>query len=246
MTAPPRALALVAAVALTACGAADPCDGIAGACLALHVDPSSVREVDQLDFDIVYGADHGTASTRAPVGRTIALPAATAIALGAVASPVPLPVRVRISGVVAGDVVGRAEVALTIARDEHASARVQLGPLLLDGGAVDLGDAGCQPGGLYCGGDKLEGDPNTLYRCTTSGPIIRGACAAGCEVRPGRDDRCRAAGGPCTLNGRYCGGDELPGDPQTLYRCDGTDNPPVVMVCANGCAIAVNDDDYCR
>jgi hypothetical protein len=240
--------AVVALVLLgAACGAPDPCTGIAVTCLALHIDPSSVREVHQLDFDIQYGSDHGTASSRAPAGRTIVLPAATAIALGAAtSSTTPLPLRVRISGVFGDDVVGRAELALTVARDEHASARVALGPLSNDGGAPDFGDGGCQIGGFYCGGDKLEGDPNTLYRCAATGPVIRGACVASCEVRPGRDDRCRAAGGPCTVNGRYCGGDELPGDPQTLYRCDGTENPPVVMVCANGCAIQTGDDDFCR
>ncbi len=51
----------------------------------------------------------------------------------------------------------------------------------------------CVAGGSYCGGDKLDGDPDLLYRCAASGEhtvLVR--CARGaCLVQPGRDDRCR-------------------------------------------------------
>lgn len=236
--------ALVVALLVAGCGGADPCDGIDGTCLAIHVDPSTVRELEQLDFDITFGADHGTATSRAATGRTITLPAATAIALGA-STAASLPVRVKVSGVLGGAIVGRAEVSVTLARGQHASARLQLG-LAGDGGVPDLAaDGGCTPGALYCGGHALEGDPTTLYRCTTTGPVIRGGCVAGCEVRPGRDDRCLGAGGPCFVTGQYCGGDKLAGDPQTLYRCDGSDMPPVIRICPNVCKIIPGDDDMC-
>lgn len=50
----------------------------------------------------------------------------------------------------------------------------------------------CVVGGSYCGGDKLAGDPDTLYRCNAdgTGTVIR-KCENGCSVNPGRDDSCR-------------------------------------------------------
>ncbi len=51
---------------------------------------------------------------------------------------------------------------------------------------------GCVTGGSYCGGDKLAGNANTLYRCNAdgSGTVIR-VCARGCSVNAGRDDSCK-------------------------------------------------------
>jgi muramidase (phage lysozyme) len=57
---------------------------------------------------------------------------------------------------------------------------------------VCRGSGGCDSGGFYCGGDKVTGDPNTLYRCTggSSGTVSQ-HCANGCSVNSGRDDSCR-------------------------------------------------------
>ncbi|MBX3196896.1 MAG: hypothetical protein KF894_01965 [Labilithrix sp.] len=51
----------------------------------------------------------------------------------------------------------------------------------------------CVTGGSYCGGDKLDGDPDVLYRCAASGAhtVIRRCGPGSCLVQPGRDDRCR-------------------------------------------------------
>jgi hypothetical protein len=52
--------------------------------------------------------------------------------------------------------------------------------------------ASCFVGGLYCGGDKISGDRNTLFRCTGTGaPAVVRHCANGCAVHPGSDDSCR-------------------------------------------------------
>lgn len=54
------------------------------------------------------------------------------------------------------------------------------------------GGASCFVGGLYCGGDKISGDKNTLFRCTGTGaPAVVRHCASGCAVHPGSDDACR-------------------------------------------------------
>jgi muramidase (phage lysozyme) len=49
----------------------------------------------------------------------------------------------------------------------------------------------CTVGGSYCGGDKINGDPNVLYRCGAGGTttVIR-KCANGCRVNAGDDDSC--------------------------------------------------------
>ena len=51
----------------------------------------------------------------------------------------------------------------------------------------------CVPSGYYCGGDKVVGNSNDLYRCTASGhgETFVKACANGCRVNAGRDDSCK-------------------------------------------------------
>lgn len=52
--------------------------------------------------------------------------------------------------------------------------------------------APCQVGGLYCGGDKLDGDPGVLYTCATGGTAVeKERCTKGCQVaKSGQDDAC--------------------------------------------------------
>ena len=114
------------------------------------------------------------------------------------------------------------------------------------------GGNGCVAGGLYCGGDKVSGDPNTLYRCSggSSGTVVE-HCADGCDVVPGQDDACGSAasgggGGNCVVGGLYCGGDKVSGDAGTLYRCNGTGAPTVVERCSAGCQVNAGSDDACR
>lgn len=54
------------------------------------------------------------------------------------------------------------------------------------------GGSTCVVGGAYCGGDKVSGDKNTLFRCTGSGaPTKIRKCTRGCSVNSGRDDSCK-------------------------------------------------------
>lgn len=49
----------------------------------------------------------------------------------------------------------------------------------------------CVENGTYCGGDKVPGDPNTLYRCNADGTVTAiERCANGCSINPGRNDTC--------------------------------------------------------
>jgi hypothetical protein len=49
----------------------------------------------------------------------------------------------------------------------------------------------CLAGGYYCGGDHIEGDPTTLYRCNVDGSgTLFEHCTKGCIVSPGKDDVC--------------------------------------------------------
>jgi hypothetical protein len=61
---------------------------------------------------------------------------------------------------------------------------------LSQSGTTNSGSS-CVVGGSYCGGDKLSGNPDTLYRCTTGAPAVIRHCANGCVVHPGQDDTCR-------------------------------------------------------
>lgn len=50
----------------------------------------------------------------------------------------------------------------------------------------------CKETGLYCGGDKVDGDPSTLYRCTDGVGVVVRVCPKGCVIAPPmKDDDCR-------------------------------------------------------
>jgi hypothetical protein len=225
------------AVALAAgCGGdVDPCADVAGTCVALHVTSSTIDELDQLELDVLYGDRHGTATTQLAGGGTVGLPIATAVTLD-LAGAEPVHAGVVAAGKLSGVTLGTGAGSALVVAGDHV--------------AIDLAlaaPAACVAGGLYCGGDLVAGDPDTLYRCNAGGaPLARGRCAGGCIVTPADDDACRGVGGACVDGGFYCGGDKVDGDPQTLYRCSaGAGIDP--MPCADGCVVAPpGSDDYCR
>jgi hypothetical protein len=101
--------------------------------------------------------------------------------------------------------------------------------------------------GLYCGGNGVDGDPNTLFQCVAGVRAVVEMCPSGCQAMPaGVNDECVGGSGPCTNgNGLYCGGDVVPGDSKTLYQC--TDGYlSVVQVCPGGCQVMpAGVDDQC-
>ena len=219
-------------VAVVACGDPAPCDDVAGTCVALAVESEAVTEIDHLELDVLYGERHGTTTTT-PGGGVATLPLVTAIELELDGAG-PHAVGIVAAGKLAGVTLGTGAAQTTLARGDHASLAIVLAP-----------PADCMAGGYYCGGDKLAGDPDTLYECNGGGvPLARGRCALGCIVIPTDDDICRGSGG-CVEASDYCGGNKLDGDPQTLYTCtDGAGTNP--RPCANGCVIQPGDDDRCR
>ncbi len=225
--------AAVLAVWLIGCGDDDPCDG-ATTCVRVDVRSATFQRIDQLELDILYGDRHATTTTPATGSRTTPLPLATAIVLDMTGSE-PIAVGVVAAGKLGGAVLGTGAAQVTVAPRDHMAIEIELSP------AED-----CNAGGLYCGGDKLAGDPRTLYQCNGGGvPLARGACAFDCLVRTGQDDACRGGGGTCRDGGFYCGGDKLDGDPQTLYVCmAGAGTAP--KKCADGCVVRTDDDDACR
>jgi hypothetical protein len=216
-----------AMIALASCTTTDPCDGIDGMCVTLHVSSPTVGAIDQLELDLSWGDHHGT--TTLEPGGTATLPLVTAVAIAGTAP--------RLAVVGAGKLSG--QVLGTGANATPLADRATLELVLADPGT-------CVGGAHYCGGDKLAGMADTVYECNGGGvPIARGACAAGCTTRPTLDDACAAARGTCVDGGLYCGGDKLAGDPQTLYRCSGGAGT-VAMECATACAINAGSDDSCR
>ena len=101
----------------------------------------------------------------------------------------------------------------------------------------------CSAGGTYCGGDKVTGDKDTLYTCTSNGTASEvKACAHGCAVRPGEDDVCR----PCVLGGHYCGGDKVSGNAGSLYTCNSEGRGDLIKHCTKGCSVNAGTDDSCK
>ena len=227
-----RAAAL--ALALAACAADDdPCAGVDGACLTVRVESASVARIDALELDVLYGDRHAYATTAPAGGGAVALPVLTAIAI-AIDGDAPVDVGVVAAGKLGAQVVGTGAAQTTVAPGARVALTIELSPI-----------GACVDGGLYCGGDKLAGDADTLYVCDVDGvPKARGRCVGGCIVSPTADDTCRGVGGPCTNGGFYCGGDELDGDPRVLYRCEGGAGVRV-ETCADRCVIETGRDDHC-
>lgn len=112
------------------------------------------------------------------------------------------------------------------------------------GGTSGSGNGGsCSAGGFYCGGDKVSGSKNTLYRCNSNGTASAvQSCGNGCAVRPGEDDACRA----CVVGGYYCGGDRVSGSSSSLYQCNSEGRGDLVKHCSKGCAVNSGSDDSCK
>lgn len=222
-----RALLLVSLV--TACGDDDPCDGKAGACLSLHVD-GDLDTIDQLELDLLYGGIHSTVTTQR-AGTTTAPPLVVAIELELSSRT---HVGVVAAGKLGGNVLGTGATAVELDAGEHRTVEITLAP-------PDT----CTAGSFYCGGDKLAGDPQTLYQCNAGGvPLARGRCRTACTVRPAADDACTDTQ-TCQEGGFYCGGDKLAGDPQSLYTCTGGVGTNR-RVCSDGCVVNPSSDDTCR
>lgn len=50
----------------------------------------------------------------------------------------------------------------------------------------------CTVGGAYCGGDKINGEPDVLYRCLDGGATsVLQRCKNRCSINPGLDDSCK-------------------------------------------------------
>lgn len=220
----------LACLVLAACGTDGPCGDRAGACIALTVEGSTGR-IDQLELDLLYAGLHRTTSTRPAGGGTTAVPLEVAIAIEIDGETA---VGIVAAGKLSGNVLGTGSATTTLDTNLHTALALVLA-------APD----DCTAGALYCGGDKVAGDPGTLYQCNGGGvPLARGVCLGECAIRPGGDDICRGTG-TCSDGGDYCGGDKLDGDPQVLYRCSaGAGTNP--RVCTAGCIVRPGADDICR
>jgi hypothetical protein len=59
-------------------------------------------------------------------------------------------------------------------------------------GAVCLGGTGlCNDGGTYCGGNHVDGDPNTVYVCKSFQGTMPMPCPRGCAIRGDGQDACK-------------------------------------------------------
>jgi hypothetical protein len=227
-----RAAAASALALVAACSDndSDPCDG-AATCLRIDIDSLTVATIDELQLDVVYGDLHSTTATSA--GRRSQLPVSTAIILDLPGSST-VRVDVVAAGILADTALGTGAASRMIAEGEHASLQIRLAPV-----------NACTDGRLYCGGDTVAGDVSTLYRCNVRAvPSARGRCAAGCVMHPGENDAC-AAGALCQDGGKYCGGDKVEGDPQTLYVC-AAGAGTMSRLCPSGCVVRPSTDDICR
>jgi hypothetical protein len=222
-------IGLLLGLLLAACGGDGPCAGVDDACIVLTVKSSVFQEIDQLDLDILYGDRHDTISTALPEKGRVELPIVTTITLDI---NTPVAVGVVGAGKLGAAVQGFGAAEKMIGTDEHVTMEIDLAT-----------KSTCEIGMEFCGGEGFAGNPQTLYRCTDGVPLARGRCTHLCDRRTG-SDVCLAGPEKCTLGG-YCGGNEVDGDPGSVYTCMngvGVNR----MQCADGCVIERDNDDHCR
>jgi hypothetical protein len=227
-----RVVAALTCAAFAACGGDDdPCAAAKGTCVALHVSSPTVTRIDALELDVLYGAYHSTVTD--PGAGTMALPVAAAVELAVPGDVTP---SIVVAGILQGTVLATGWGKVAVAEGAHASLSIVLVP-----------QVACIAGSRYCGGDKVAGDPDTVYECVAGGvPSAHGTCPGACVLRTGSDDECAAVGGPCSQGGVYCGGDKLAGDPGSLYQC-ANGAGTFLMRCTNGCVVNPSPtSDACR
>lgn len=135
-------------------------------------------------------------------------------------------------------------------RADAAKTVIDAGPVIADSGPETADSSGACPLGEFVCGDPTSPGVNgadTLYTCETSDTAGGGTavtvCTHGCLRRqPVASDVCN-----CNVSGLYCGNDQIPGDPDTLYRCNPDFSGTKVMKCAAGCEVnKVGKDDACK
>jgi hypothetical protein len=87
--------------------------------------------------------------------------------------------------------------------------------------------------GLYCGGNGVTGDADTLYTCTNGVLTVDQVCGVSCTHNPKYvNDACA----PCPNgDGTYCGGTAGVGkDPRTVYLCKNA-QVTALETCSFGC-----------
>ncbi len=221
----------LALLAVVGCGGdGDPCGATAGTCATIRVTSTGIARVDSLELDVSYGDGHGTAITM--LAAPAALPVETGVALDVT---LPVGLGVVVAGRLDGQVLGTGFAATELAGGATLVVAIEPPAMV------------CVATGTYCGGDKVAGDPETLYRCGAQGmAYARGACASGCQIGTNRDDTCYGGGPRCTTGTRYCGGDKVDGDPRTLYTCQADGTGVTSEACVNRCEVVAGHPDTCR
>jgi hypothetical protein len=146
------AFTLAFALALAGCGASDPCDGHAGACVSLRVeDRGGVGSVDQLAIRFS-GAAQLDGRTPTTPAAAVTLPIATAIYLPATSGSVD----VTVEGFRGGASVGAGAATTSLAAGTHVRLTIGLTAGVAGGDLALVGDlAG---GGSDGGGDLASAD----------------------------------------------------------------------------------------
>lgn len=132
-------------------------------------------------------------------------------------------------------------------RVDAAKTVIDSGPIVADSGPDVIDSGGACPTDQYFCGDptSIPNGTDTLYGCVgvAGTQVAVTVCTHGCLRRqPLATDACN-----CNLSGLYCGNDQIPGDPNTLYRCNPDYSGTKVMKCAAGCEVnKVGQDDKCK
>jgi hypothetical protein len=179
----------------------------------------------------VYNGTHGITTTGVQ-GEPRSLPTTTAVVFDLPDAPL-IRFSLVVSGRLAGNLLAGGAASSTVQQGSRDTQLVELFP-------VDP----CVAGAVHCGGvGGVFADPSSLYVCGDGYIQFYAKCALGCTSHVGEGDVCIGIG-ECSEGGAYCGGDQLDGDPNTLYVCHDLAGTSPTR-CPHSCVVASAGGDFC-
>jgi hypothetical protein len=169
-----RALLLGVVASLAGCVIpVDPCDGVPGTCLAVHVDSPDLDQLDQLTVRARGSGVDAERSTRSAGGTPVTLPTAVALLFPDVPDGVSLSLDLQVSAELAGQLAGGGVGAASVDAGQHASAHVSISSHELpDGGDLSIQITSPTPNGNLLGSPATFTNGNLTIEIATDPPLV--------------------------------------------------------------------------
>jgi hypothetical protein len=151
----------------------DPCDGVPGTCLAVHVDAPDLDQLDQLTVRASGSGLDGERSTRSAGGTPVTLPAVVALLFPDAPDGVSLSLDLQVSAELGGQLIGGGVGSATVDAGQHASAHVGIAAHQLPaGGDLSVQITAPAPNGQLLGAPATFANGKVTIEIVTDPPLV--------------------------------------------------------------------------